>query len=336
MDSLTHIVVGACVGELIAGKKLGKKAMLLGAIGNSIPDIDVVASFWLPITKDLLAHRGFTHSILFALLVSPLLAWLCTKLFKKVQMSFNIWMLFWFVEILLHLFIDSLNAYGTGLFEPFSHYRVSFNTMFVADPLFTIWPIIAFITLLILRSGNNKRVVVARGALVLSGMYMLAGIVFKLSVDAAVVKDLKEKNIAVSSYFTTPTPLNNLLWYVVAQNDSGYYIGYRSVFDRKRTIEYHYTYRNDQLLRAHEQDADLGRLIRFSKGYYTADQWHDTLVFNDMRFGEIAGWEEPHPRFIFYYFLKQPSANDLLVQRGRFAKWDKRLFASFINRIRGN
>jgi inner membrane protein len=45
MDSLTHIVTGACIGELFLGKQLGKKAMLWGAITQSLPDIDFVTSF---------------------------------------------------------------------------------------------------------------------------------------------------------------------------------------------------------------------------------------------------------------------------------------------------
>jgi hypothetical protein len=40
MDSITHIAVGACIGEVFAGKKIGKKAMWLGAAANSLPDID--------------------------------------------------------------------------------------------------------------------------------------------------------------------------------------------------------------------------------------------------------------------------------------------------------
>ena len=60
MDSLTHIVLGACIGEAVAGKKLGKKAMLLGAIAQSVPDIDFVTTFWLSDSKDIVAHRGIT------------------------------------------------------------------------------------------------------------------------------------------------------------------------------------------------------------------------------------------------------------------------------------
>src|SRR5580698_6314940 len=100
MDTLTHIVLGACIGEAIAGKQLGKKALLLGALAQNIPDIDIVASFWLPTTSDLLAHRGFTHSFLFVLLVSPLLAWM-SGTFKGSGMSFGRWLLFWGLQIFI-------------------------------------------------------------------------------------------------------------------------------------------------------------------------------------------------------------------------------------------
>ena len=77
MDSLTHIVIGACIGDLMAGKKIGKRAMLYGALLQSVPDIDFLASFWLDPVNDLVAHRGITHSLLFAVCVTPVLAFRC-------------------------------------------------------------------------------------------------------------------------------------------------------------------------------------------------------------------------------------------------------------------
>ena len=41
MDSLTQIILGAACGEAILGKKIGNKALLFGAIGGTIPDLDV-------------------------------------------------------------------------------------------------------------------------------------------------------------------------------------------------------------------------------------------------------------------------------------------------------
>ena len=335
MDTLTHIVLGACIGEAIAGKQLGKKALFIGAVAQCIPDIDFVASFWLPTSGDVLAHRGFTHSFLFMILVTPLLAMLSAKWFKGT-MTMKRWILFWGLQIFIHLFIDAFNAYGTGLFEPFSHYRVSFNTMFVADPLFSIWPAIALIALLVLKTSSNNRKIWVRVGLGLSSIYLLSGIAFKLFIDNTAKKDLHNRNFVFNSYFSTPTPFNNLLWYIVAQNDSGYYTGYRSVFDKKTTIDLHYVYRNDSLLKYASNKEDLDHLLRFSQGFYTAERWHDTVVFNDMRFGEINGWDEPHPRFVFYYYLQYPDNNKMIVQRGRFAKWDKHVLGLFSERIKGN
>ncbi|MEC8133776.1 MAG: metal-dependent hydrolase, partial [Bacteroidota bacterium] len=47
MDSLTQIVLGAACGEATLGKKIGNKALLFGAIGGTIPDLDVFVGNWL-------------------------------------------------------------------------------------------------------------------------------------------------------------------------------------------------------------------------------------------------------------------------------------------------
>ncbi|MFZ9660651.1 MAG: metal-dependent hydrolase, partial [Chitinophagaceae bacterium] len=74
MDTITHIALGACIGELFTDKQFGKRAMIWGALAQSIPDIDFIAGFWLSPTADLIAHRSFTHSILFGILISFFLA----------------------------------------------------------------------------------------------------------------------------------------------------------------------------------------------------------------------------------------------------------------------
>ena len=122
MDTLTHTVIGACVGEALAGKKLGKKAMLWGAIANNLPDLDVLSSLWMKPPDTLLAHRGFTHSVLFAVLSTLLLSWLIKKLYSEVlKFTFRDALLLIGSGLLLHITLDALTVYGTGWFEPFSH-----------------------------------------------------------------------------------------------------------------------------------------------------------------------------------------------------------------------
>jgi inner membrane protein len=75
--------MGACIGDMVAGKKLGKQAMLWGALANNLPDIDVVAELWMDQPHTLLAHRGFTHSFLFVLIFTPMLAWVLKKIYSR-------------------------------------------------------------------------------------------------------------------------------------------------------------------------------------------------------------------------------------------------------------
>ena len=335
MDSITHIALGACIGELFVGRKVGKKAMLWGAVAQSFPDIDFITGFWMDTTDELLAHRGFTHSLLFAALLTPILALLAEKWHRPHNISLGRWTLFFGTEILLHIFLDAFNAYGTAWFEPFSHIRFSFHTLFVAEPLFSIWIGIAFVALLF-KMNRKKRKAWSIFGLGMCLLYLLISVGNKVMVERDVAKALTTQQLKHNRYFTTPTPLNNLLWFVVAENDSGFNIGYRSVFDRKSTIHFEYFPRNTLLTDSIKLTKDFLNLVRFSQGYYTIEKWNDTLVFNDLRFGQMIGWKDLRAKFSFHYFLQYPDQNDLVVQRGRFANWDRAAFRSLFDRIKGN
>jgi inner membrane protein len=336
MDSITHIALGACMGDAFAGKQLGKRAMFLGAVAQSVPDIDFVASIWSSTSENLLAHRGFTHSILFTLLITPLLALVAERWHRPHDISLRKWILFFGVQAFIHLLIDGMNVYGVGWFEPFSHYRVSYNWIFVADPFYSIWLGIAFLVLLILKKNHPKRKWWVEFGVGMSTIYLLYCGLNKIKIDHDVRDVFKKQNIAFNSYLTTPTPLNNWLWYVVAANDSGYNIGYRSMFDKERKIDFHFIPRNDTLLSQVNNHEDLQKLLRFSKGFYAMQKWNDTLVFNDLRFGQVIGWKDSAAPFAFYYYLQHPSENKLVVQRGRFARWDREALFALLKRIKGN
>lgn len=335
MDSLTHIALGACIGELYAGKSLGKKALLIGAAAQSLPDIDFVASFWLSPANDLLAHRGFTHSILFVIITAYPLALILSRWRWMPRMSVRAWTGFISIQLLVHISLDAFNAYGTAWFEPFSHYRVSFHTLFVADPLFSISLGVAAFLLVLCPSGHSGRKKWARNAIIISVLYLAYGLTNKLLVRTPIENNFAAQQINYKRYFTTPTPGNVWLWNIVAETDDGFYIGYRSVFDSQTTIPFQFFSRNEELLSPIADHEDVQHLKRFSEGYYVASEYDGQLVFNDLRFGQMLGWENPTAPFVFYYYLNHPEDNELLIQRGRFARWNKASAISFIRRIKG-
>ncbi|MCB0525205.1 MAG: metal-dependent hydrolase [Lewinellaceae bacterium] len=103
MDSLTQIVLGAACGEAVAGKKMGNRAMLWGAVGGTIPDLDVFASFFTDEISSISFHRGFMHSFLFAFLAPWVLAWLAQWFYSQniyrrrgyKAAAMTIWLLFY-------------------------------------------------------------------------------------------------------------------------------------------------------------------------------------------------------------------------------------------------
>ena len=129
MDSLTHIAIGACIGEVVLGKTIGRKAMLWGALAQSIPDIDFLAGLWMNTSQQLLAHRGFTHSFLFVGIIGFFMAQTAERIHRPHNISLERWLGFFVFELVTHLFLDAFNNYGVGWFEPFSSHRISFNTI---------------------------------------------------------------------------------------------------------------------------------------------------------------------------------------------------------------
>ncbi|HEU4633710.1 MAG TPA: metal-dependent hydrolase, partial [Flavisolibacter sp.] len=246
------------------------------------------------------------------------------------------WVLFFCIQISAHLFLDLFNSYGMGLFEPFSHTRISFNTLFVADPFFSIAPAVAFIVLLALKSTSGQRKFWWRFGVGGCLLYLTYCCYNKWNVNKEVESILEKQQVTHQSYFTTPTPLNNWLWYIAVKSDSGFYIGYRSVFDKKKKVDFNFFPSNQYLLRQVSDHEEVQHLLRFSKNFFTLELWGDTLVFNDLRFGQIIGWHDPQERFVFHYYLQhKENANRLVVQRGRFAKWNAETVRSLVKRIAG-
>ena len=227
MDSLTHISLGIVLSEGTARKKIGKSSLLLGTVFQLLPDCDIVVALWIPSDVNLHVHRGITHSIFFAILAAAAFAYAFYFLYAK-RVSFVFLFLFLLMQIISHDFLDLFNAYGVGLLEPFSQEKFSLHTLYVADPLFTIWLIGA--ALLCISSQNEK---IRKWAVVLSLLICCAYIIIAANNKRTVRETLTAKgelSESVENVLITPSQWNTLLWYFVVPRDSGFLVGYSSVF----------------------------------------------------------------------------------------------------------
>lgn len=335
MDSLTHLVLGAAIGEAVLGKKIGRKAMLWGAIADTIPDFDVFASPCFSDAQQLLVHRGITHSFLFIAIVTPLLGWLLSKGYKKTEVDWKSWSMLVFCGLFSHVVLDSFTAYGTGWFEPFSAYRVSFNSIFVADIFYTLPFLVCVLVALIARNGSPKRIKWNKAGLILSTLYLGFTLINKWHVHSEMHDGLEKQKIVASDIVTTPTPLNNFLWMAYAPDETGYWFGYYSVFDKTNDINYYHVNKNDSLLIPYSNNASVKLLKQFSKGYYCMTKTDSAIYFNDIRFGQAGGWNQPDSSFVFSFAINENADNGDALNRRKFKTSIPEAFASLVSRIKG-
>lgn len=317
------------------GKKIGRKAMLWGALADTIPDFDVFASPCVSPAQQLLIHRGITHSFLFITIISFLLGYLFSRWFKKRDVSRNQWTTLFFLGMFTHILIDSFTGYGTGWFEPFSSYRVSFNTIFVADLFYTIPFLICMVIAIIAKNGSQRRRRWNKIGLIISSSYMVLTMINKLYMNSVMREGLDNKHIITSDLVTTPTPLNNILWTAYATDSTGFWFGYYSLFDKSKEINYYHVNRKENLLKPFENEKDVKILKQFSKGYYCMSEHDSTIFFNDIRFGQMGGWDQPDSTFVFSFKLNKNADNTMALNRSRFKTSFSDAFSSLVSRVKG-
>jgi inner membrane protein len=336
MDSLTHLVLGAAIGEAVAGKKIGRKAMLFGAIANTIPDLDVLGGPFFSDAHQMMVHRGITHSFLFAFLFSPLLGYVLSRFIKKIDLDIWGWTSLIFTGLLSHDLLDSLTGYGTGWFEPFSHYRVSFNTIFVADPFYTL-PFLIFMLVAVFSVRNlQRRKRATYAGLLISGLYLVFTFFNHYRVDQLARQSLGKKRIAYEDLIVTPTPLNNFLWMAYTRDVSGTWVGYYSLFDKRKEMDFKRMWRNDSLLNPYKDSEDLKALKLLSNGNYIVTREGSDIYFNDLRFGQMSGWDLSDTNFVFKFKMGGHSSNPRALNRMKFKGSYGRALSSMIERIKGN
>jgi inner membrane protein len=123
-----HAVASVALGKAFSSEKQSLNFWLLAAYCSVIPDGDVIA-FYLGIPYNhILGHRGFSHSILFALLLGFFVVSLFYRDIPRFSSRWWRYASFFFIVTLSHSLLDALTngGFGVALFAPFSNERFFF------------------------------------------------------------------------------------------------------------------------------------------------------------------------------------------------------------------
>jgi inner membrane protein len=337
MDSITQIVLGAAIGELIAGRRVGHRAALWGAIGGTIPDLDVLTALFLNPVDYLAAHRGFSHSIFFAFLVAPLVAYIPHRLYQALNATYSDWVKVMFWSLFTHPILDTFTGYGTQLLNPFFDYAFEINSIFIIDPLFTLPLLICLFFAVRTPISNPKRSKWIQTGLLISILYLSLTVILKVTAYHAIKNDATKAGIEINRMMTIPGPFSSILWRGLIESDEGFYQGYYSVFDGKnKSIDFHFLPHSRQILDHRSSESAVRRLVWFSKGFYIVHAIDNDYILNDLRFGSYRGWIGEHELYIFSFQIYKDEddgytfnqiTNSVDVQKSDFVTLFNRTFA---------
>jgi inner membrane protein len=339
MDSLTQIVLGAACGEIALGKKIGNKALLFGAIGGTIPDLDVFIGKFLYTNEvqTMAFHRGFMHSLLFAVLAAFFFGWFAYKLYnsgkRKESTVQKDWIWLFFLSIFTHPILDCFTPYGTQLFAPFSNYRVAFNTISVVDPMYTIPFLICMLVVLFFKRTNSKRLKWTKAGIYISSFYLLFTLVNKFYINSVFKESFKKAEISIDRFSAQPSIFNNILWYAVAETKDKYHLTFYSLLDKSATANNIISIdKNHDLIDMNAKNLKI--LAWFSNDYYRISKREEmgTYKYTDLRYPMLNPNDLNTSVFNFTIFFKNKQWDILPFDGNPPSKAD---FSNFFKRLKG-
>ena len=336
MDSLTQIVLGASVAEATLGKKIGNKAIALGALAGTIPDLDIISGFFVDDLTASVMHRGFSHSIFFPFIAAPILAWIFKKIYNNfTNVRFYDWLKMFFLAIITHPLLDAQTTWGTQLFWPFE-WRIAIENIFIIDPIYTL----PFLTFLVLTAFQNrlssKRKLYNSLGLVISSSYLLLTLCFKGVAHYKISKALNQNNIEYKDINTRATYFNSILWSSQVELKDSYIFTYYSLFDKSLPSFTDKFPKNHHMLQPFIDEKKIQQLIILSNGHYILTNENNKLIFWNLKIGQ-KGFDKNASPYIWSYVIEKDK-DKLKIKEGRSFRNNRNYseeFDRFYERLKG-
>ncbi|WP_106419677.1 metal-dependent hydrolase [Salinicola tamaricis] len=303
MDSLTQACLGAAVAGVVM-PRLGRRALLLGAALGSLPDLDVAIDYGDAVA-DYTRHRGFSHSLLVLTALATLLAGLASRWRRSREIaSFTHWWWLFALCLLTHPLLDAFTTYGTQLLWPLPLPPVSWHSLFIIDPAYTL-PLLIGVIVFAIRPRRRPLSI----ALGLSCAYIGFSLGAQAFVESRVKSALAARGLAQAPMLVQPAPLTTLLWRVTVIDQGQALEGWVGLLDGDAPVTLNSWPLGDNTWRqAALATADGQRLAWFSGPFLRYDvitsdaQPH--LTATDLRLG-IPGL---HP-FVFTLAARDATGN---------------------------
>jgi len=153
-DNLTHGLAAALLAQTGFRQRYGPAATVALVVGAELPDLDFLFALGGPVLS-FVHHRGMTHS----LLGGSGLALLGALLLRGLLREHAYWrlVLWTYLGVLLHIWMDYLTSYGTQVFWPFDAGYYTADALFIVDYFYTGLMVVALLLIRMVRQQRQRR-----------------------------------------------------------------------------------------------------------------------------------------------------------------------------------
>jgi len=249
MDSITQGLLGAVTAQLGFRQRIGRDATWVAAAAAVLPDLDVFIAPLLSLSgaeldgfEGMRYHRGLSHSLLFAPLLSlplTLLWWWARRALRRRERpdvkhatttkpppSFALLYLCVLVAVLSAPLLDWCTSYGTCLLLPITNQRYAIDAIPIIDLIYTPLLIVTLLACFLVRKitrspARRATLIIGWTGFLLSVAYIAAGrVLHDRAVDEAVRGVNPEIVIRADAY---PAIGSILLWRAVIETPQGWH-----------------------------------------------------------------------------------------------------------------
>lgn len=299
LDTGTHVVMGIALGgiatldPIVGSDIITQEAVMLGAIfGSQAPDIDT----FLKLKNNasyIRNHRGWTHSIP-AIFLWPIVISFFIHLF--IPGSDFLHLLLWtFIAVFLHVFVDIFNGYGTQALRPFTKKWIALGTINTFDPFIFIIHIVGIIIWLI---GFDPGITFLTIFIILVIYYIV-----QLWIQHKVKKRVKKQFQHVEEILFNPT-IQFQKWLLAIKTKDDFYVV--SAENRELTVLDRFERKplpQTPLIEAAKKDDNISAFLSFSPIYRWDIVQLDDII--EVRLTDLRYRNKQHYPFVAVCHLNQ-------------------------------
>ncbi|MFT4176139.1 MAG: hypothetical protein QM627_05735 [Luteolibacter sp.] len=293
MDWITQAALGAVIGEMMLGGKLGNRALLWGIAFALLPQLDYLPGAFLPTWLDLWVIDGLGQSAILAALLAYYGGRKLATLWKKQKITHQEAAVFILAVYFSGIAHRALTLEGAWPLWPLPFGKLRYPVLPEIDLLFTLPLIFCLIQLARLQTKKElpRRQRWLTLGIGISTAVLILSFILKGWAHQGFRNDLAKRGVSPVRLLESPASWTRLFWRCTIRIEDDLWVGYRSVFELPAApVRWTVYAKRPETLDSLATSREVKAALRKSDGWWIARPHKKGVSVADFSRAEIRVW----------------------------------------------